>query len=73
MIGFFRSLQGAVVIVSAALFAGWAWVAAIKSKAVNDYKSRVEIQERKIDAKAQTARKRAVTDADRVLPKYYRD
>jgi hypothetical protein len=70
---FLRSAQGAVVIISAALFAGWAWVASIKSKAVTEYKSRVEVQERKIDAKAKAARKRAVSDADRVLERYYRD
>jgi len=73
MIEFFRSLQGFVTIGAVALVAVWGWVASIKSKAVNDYKSRVEIQERRTDAKAQTARKRAVSDADRVLGKYYRD
>lgn len=49
------------------------WLARHDRKVVHEYRSRVEATERKIDAKAQTARKRAASDADRLLPKYYRD
>lgn len=73
MIEFFRSLQGIVLIGAAALIGVWGWVASIKSKAVHQERVRVEAQGAKIDAKAQTARKRAVGDADRVLSRYYRD
>lgn len=73
MIEFFKTLQGFVVIGATAGLACWAWVASIKTKAVQGERVRVEEVGKKIDAKAQTARKRAVTDADRVLPRYYRD
>ncbi len=50
-----------------------AFIANIRSKAVTEYKSRVESTERKIDAKAQMRKRAAASDADRVLKRYYRD
>lgn len=63
-----------VGIVSVGALAAWfAYISSVKSGAVKQERARVEETGRKIDAKAQIARKRAVSDADRVLGKYYRD
>jgi hypothetical protein len=70
---FMRTLTGQASIVGVALLAIWGWVASIKSKAVTEERARVEKTERKIDEKAKAARRRAVSDADRVLQGYYRD
>lgn len=73
IIQWIRSLQGMAILIGAGLFAGWAWIASIKSGAVQKERARVETVGKKIDAKAQVARRRAVTDADRMLERYYRD
>lgn len=53
-----------------------AW-AAVKFKyegqGVTKERARVEAKGKEVDAKAQAARRRATSDADRVLNKYYRD
>ena len=67
------SLQGKIVTVAAALMAVWGWFKLHDSKVVKQERDRVETVGKQIDAKAQTARRRATSDADRVLPKYYRD
>jgi len=70
---FLRSLSGQITVVMLAVGAVFGWVASIKSKAVTEERARVEKTERKIDEKAKAARRRAVSDADRVLQGYYRD
>lgn len=61
-------------LIAAGALAAWgAWLWQHDSKVIRKEQVRVEEQGKKVDAKAQTARKRAATDADRVLPKYYRD
>jgi hypothetical protein len=70
---FLRTLTGQLAVVAIAVSAVVGWVASIKSKAVTEERARVEKTERKIDEKAKAARRRAVSDADRVLQGYYRD
>lgn len=74
MIGFFRTLQGGIVVVSAALLAGWAWVASIKSSAVQKERARVEQKSNANANKADAARRAAERlPATRLCDKYARD
>lgn len=74
MIGFFRTLQGGIVVVSAALLAGWAWVASIKSSAVQQERVRVEKKATENAAKADAARRSVDRiPADRLRDKFCRD
>lgn len=53
-----------------------AWVAVkfkYESQGATKERARVEAKGKEVDAKAQAARRRATSDADRVLSKYYRD
>lgn len=68
-----KKIAQLAIIAGGSLAAWFTWLSSVKSKAVTEYQSRVVIEERKIDAKAKAARKRAVSDADRVLERYYRD
>ncbi|MEQ1673183.1 MAG: hypothetical protein ABL893_20220 [Hyphomicrobium sp.] len=61
---------GAVFAVVASCFA---WLKLHDRKVVKEERARVEETGKKIDAKAQVARKRAIADPDRVLSKYCRD
>ena len=62
---------GLGIVAFLAVLIGWGKVREFRG--VQKERARVETQGAKIDAKAQAARKRAASDADRVLGRYYRD
>lgn len=68
-----KTLTGQISVVLLAATAAWGWLKIHDRKVVQGERARVENVGKKIDAKAQVARKRAIAEPDRMLSKYCRD